>query len=177
MTHSGGQPHITGDKGQRYEVSYYDPDTKTRKVFGWAEKYSGAMSMENAIKLHPSMQDPAIDDRMPGRGTHTSHELYTLADFSIAEVSSGSELAKRVIDGGLDICKKCGGAESELESPCGAQPSVPEVAITVDRPGRILLHNMPECPICRKRIPATEQAVVIKSSGFKTLAHITCADE
>lgn len=66
MTHSGGKPHTNvGDIGQRYESTYFDPDTKTRKVFGWSNRYNVAEAMCRAINLHPSMFDPQIRDRNP----------------------------------------------------------------------------------------------------------------
>ena len=65
MTHSGGKPHYVGDRGQRYEVSYRDPDTGARKVFGWSDTKRGAEAMVMSITLHPSMADGEILDRRP----------------------------------------------------------------------------------------------------------------
>ena len=42
------------------------------------------------------------------------HVLYTPGDFTNAEYESGSGLARMVIDGGLEVCKKCGAGEAEL---------------------------------------------------------------
>lgn len=67
MTHSGGQQHPVGDKGQRYEVTYakVDGDGK-RHVFGWAEAYAGAARLASSINLNPSMMLPEIRDRTTG---------------------------------------------------------------------------------------------------------------
>lgn len=65
MTHSGGKPHEVGDKGQRYEVSYYDPSTSTRKKFGWTNDFITAAGMLRSISLHPTMQLGMIHDRQP----------------------------------------------------------------------------------------------------------------
>lgn len=67
MTHSGGKPHTNvGDRGQRYEITYYDPHTKTRKVFGWSTDLDGARAFAGSIDLHPSMEFPQIKDRETG---------------------------------------------------------------------------------------------------------------
>ena len=63
MTHSGGKPHAVGDKGQRYEVSFYDPSTNARRVLGWSDTPEGARRMSAAIELHPSWQFGWITDR------------------------------------------------------------------------------------------------------------------
>ena len=67
--------HNVGDLGQRYEVSFYDPNQNKRIVFGWSETIEGAIKFENAIKAHPVWVDPqTIDrnkkpnDRVEGRG-------------------------------------------------------------------------------------------------------------
>lgn len=63
MTHSGGQQHPVGDRGQRYEVSYFCPTANTRKVMGWSETPEGAQQMADAIEAHPSWQFAQITDR------------------------------------------------------------------------------------------------------------------
>lgn len=64
MTHSGGKPHTNvGDKGQRFEITYFDPASKTRKVFGWAEDLDGVEIFKKSINAHPSMQSPQVNDR------------------------------------------------------------------------------------------------------------------
>lgn len=64
MTHSGGKPHTNvGDRGQRYEVTYFDPRESCRKVMGWATTSEAAQLMADSIDLHPSWQDPQIRDR------------------------------------------------------------------------------------------------------------------
>ena len=67
MTHSGGKPHAVGDRGQRYEVTYFDPDANIRKVFGWSDTAEGAQAFARSIELHPSMQFPQIRDRTTGK--------------------------------------------------------------------------------------------------------------
>jgi len=64
MTHSGGKPHTNvGDRGQRYEVSYWDISDRVRKVFGWATTLEGAAQFCGAIDLHPNMDKPQVFDR------------------------------------------------------------------------------------------------------------------
>lgn len=65
MTHSGGKPHNVGDKGQRYEISYYCPTEKRRKVFGWTDKPEAVCAMISSIALHPTMESPLFTDRQP----------------------------------------------------------------------------------------------------------------
>lgn len=67
MTHSGGKPHNVGDKGQRFEVSYFDSYTNTRKVFGWSDTIDGAQRFANCIEASPSMEFPQILDRFAKR--------------------------------------------------------------------------------------------------------------
>lgn len=63
MTHSGGKPHNVGDRGQRYEVTFYDPSINARRVMGWSDTAEGAQSMAASIEAHPSWQFPQIRDR------------------------------------------------------------------------------------------------------------------
>ena len=64
MTHSGGKPHTNiGDKGQRYEVTYFDPYSQTRKTFGWSDSTFGCQQMLLSIDLHPTMTDGKMKDR------------------------------------------------------------------------------------------------------------------
>lgn len=65
MTINGGQPHAVGDKGQRYEVSFFNPNTSARQVLGWATTMEGALSMATGIEHHPSWSHPYITDRVP----------------------------------------------------------------------------------------------------------------
>lgn len=57
----------TGDRGQRYMVTFYDPDTKTRRTLGWANTVESAEAMVRCVKAHPSWRDPVIDDRKEPR--------------------------------------------------------------------------------------------------------------
>lgn len=43
----------------------------------------------------------------------TQHVLYTREDFTDEELENNN-LARMVVEGGLDICKLCGGGESDL---------------------------------------------------------------
>lgn len=52
----------TGDKGQRYEVSFANGGGG-REIMGWANHVEGAMSMVKSINLHPSWHEPQIFDR------------------------------------------------------------------------------------------------------------------
>lgn len=64
MTHSGGKPHAVGDRGQRFEVTYYDPYDHKRRVFGWSETERGAKVMADSIEKNPSWSHPQIRDRL-----------------------------------------------------------------------------------------------------------------
>lgn len=63
MTHSGGKPHEVGDRGQRYEVTYFDPTDNKRKVFGWSETPEGARALADSVDLNPSMEFSQLRDR------------------------------------------------------------------------------------------------------------------
>lgn len=63
MTHSGGKPHAVGDRGQRYEVSFFNPATNERQVLGWTDDAEGARKMAGAVEAHPSWEVPWITDR------------------------------------------------------------------------------------------------------------------
>lgn len=51
-----------GDRGQRYEVRYFDRTTGAEKVFGWTNAADGGAFMESA-KLAPWARDPFVVDR------------------------------------------------------------------------------------------------------------------
>ena len=63
MTINGGQPHAVGDKGQRWEVSFFEPRDGVRKVLGWSDTIEGARSMAEGVELHPVWEYPQITDR------------------------------------------------------------------------------------------------------------------
>lgn len=63
MTHSGGQPHAVGDRGQRYEVSVYDDSAGRRIVIGWADDAAMASNMATAAELRPSWMFAWVTDR------------------------------------------------------------------------------------------------------------------
>ena len=65
MTHSGGKPHTNvGDKGQRYEVTFFDEEVNLRRVFGWSEDYEGAVKMGETLVKRPSWRDFEVIDRL-----------------------------------------------------------------------------------------------------------------
>lgn len=61
MTHSGGKPHNVGDKGQRYEVTFFDGEK--RRVFGWSDTPEGCQPMMRSIEAHPVWKFPHMRDR------------------------------------------------------------------------------------------------------------------
>lgn len=63
MNHKCGLLPGTGDRGQRYEVTYFDPDENERKVFGWSDSPEGARTMGDSIDLNPSWEFPQVRDR------------------------------------------------------------------------------------------------------------------
>ncbi len=63
MTHSGGLPHPVGDRGQRYEISYFDSDLDKRVVYGWVNDAVNARKMANAALRNPSWEFVQITDR------------------------------------------------------------------------------------------------------------------
>lgn len=65
MTINGGKPHATGDHGQRYEVTFFNPATFQRKVLGWSETLEGAERMVAVVDAHPVWEHPQIADRKP----------------------------------------------------------------------------------------------------------------
>lgn len=46
------------------------------------------------------------------------HQLYEAKDFTQEEFERRNQLAVMVIEGGLGVCKICGGAEIELDETC-----------------------------------------------------------
>ena len=56
MTHSGGKPHAVGDRGQRYEVTAFDPNKNTRFIVGWSDTDIGAQNLAGGVEKHPSWQ-------------------------------------------------------------------------------------------------------------------------
>jgi hypothetical protein len=63
MTINGGKPHAVGDRGQRYEVSFFNPATWKRQVFGWSDTVDGANRMVAAVNDHPVWEQPQVLDR------------------------------------------------------------------------------------------------------------------
>ena len=63
MTYGGGKPHEIGDRGQRYEVTFFNPQRGLRVVLGWAEELKVAQTLADAVNDHPSWREPEIEDR------------------------------------------------------------------------------------------------------------------
>ena len=66
MTWGGGKPHAVGDRGQRYEVTYANPESdepEKRRVFGWSDTTEGAAAMMRSIELHPVWTAGEVRDR------------------------------------------------------------------------------------------------------------------
>lgn len=61
MTHSGGKPHEVGDRGQRYEISFFDGEK--RRVLGWTDIGEVAQTMASSVHKHPVWSEPEIRDR------------------------------------------------------------------------------------------------------------------
>lgn len=60
LNHRCGKFNV-GDKGQRYEVRYKDPDG-AEHVFGWTDDANGGLLVQS-IRLNPSMAYPRVVDR------------------------------------------------------------------------------------------------------------------
>lgn len=54
-------PERIGDKGQRYEARYEDPDGE--HVIGWGNSAAGAQTLADAMKLRPSTIRAWVVDR------------------------------------------------------------------------------------------------------------------
>jgi hypothetical protein len=67
MTHSGGKPHEVGDRGQRFEVSFFNPSANGRQVLGWTDDEETARRMADSVDLHPSWEFPWVTDRWAAR--------------------------------------------------------------------------------------------------------------
>jgi len=65
VTIDGGKPHAVGDRGQRYEVTFFNPATFSRQVLGWCDTIEGAESMAAGVNMHPAWEQPQIEDRAP----------------------------------------------------------------------------------------------------------------
>ena len=63
MTYGGGKPHAVGDRGQRYEVSFFNPNSNKREVLGWTNDVEVARKMADSVDAHPSWKFPWVTDR------------------------------------------------------------------------------------------------------------------
>jgi hypothetical protein len=71
MTHSGGQPHAVGDRGQRYVVSVFDQGRNERINLAYTDNADHAASMATGAELRPSWTHAWVTDRRPTQGkTH-----------------------------------------------------------------------------------------------------------
>lgn len=80
MTHSGGKEHAVGDKGQRYEVSFFNPSIDARMVYGWTDDNESALAMADNVEKHPSWQFPWVTDRqavVPPNPNQTGRDIAT----------------------------------------------------------------------------------------------------
>jgi len=92
MTHSGGKPHEVGDRGQRYEVTFYNPATGERQGYGWAASEGAANVMRDSVNKHPSWRYPRIKDRMSALGALVNMRL------DLTTVEKELESANKAID-------------------------------------------------------------------------------
>ncbi len=53
----------TGDRGQRYEVTFFNPNKGGRMAFGWSDDRARADVMCDSILKHPTWRDPKVRDR------------------------------------------------------------------------------------------------------------------
>lgn len=67
MTHSGGQPHAVGDKGQRYEIRAIGYPRGAQSVIGWANNLEGADDMLSALCEAPGCVSVEIFDRQESK--------------------------------------------------------------------------------------------------------------
>lgn len=62
MTYGGGKPHPAGDRGQRYEVTFFNPEEGERQALGWCATPEGAQRMKDAVHQHPTWESPQVTD-------------------------------------------------------------------------------------------------------------------
>jgi hypothetical protein len=63
MTINGGKPHAVGDRGQRFEVTFFNPATFKRQVLGWCETREDADKIVATMRDHPVWEQFQIVDR------------------------------------------------------------------------------------------------------------------
>lgn len=71
MTHSGGEPHEVGDRGQRYEVVATGWPKKGTGVIGWADGEAAAYRLFSAALKAPGCTSATIVDRQEKRNVIT----------------------------------------------------------------------------------------------------------
>ena len=54
---------MTGDRGQRYEVTVFDQQKRKRVVVGWSDDKRSAENMGTAAVKRPSWTHPQVQDR------------------------------------------------------------------------------------------------------------------
>lgn len=68
MTHSGGQPHPVGDRGQRYVISVYDQGRQERMNLAYTDDAKRASELATTAELRPSWTHAWVTDRRPTQG-------------------------------------------------------------------------------------------------------------
>lgn len=63
MTHSGGQQHDVGDRGQRYAVSVFDDEQNKRIDIGWTDSAEMARKLADSAEKKPSWNFVWLTDR------------------------------------------------------------------------------------------------------------------
>jgi|JI10StandDraft_1071094.scaffolds.fasta_scaffold2010484_2 hypothetical protein len=63
MTINGGKPHAVGDRGQRYEITYFDGRAAERRTLGWCETREQADMVVLTMSSHPVWSGFQITDR------------------------------------------------------------------------------------------------------------------
>ena len=63
MTINGGKPHQVGDRGQRYEITYFDGRAAERRTLGWCETREQADMVVLTMSGHPVWSGFEISDR------------------------------------------------------------------------------------------------------------------
>lgn len=122
MTINGGKPHAVGDRGQRYEVTFFNPSTGTRQVLGWSETHEGALCMADGVDAHPSWKQPKVVDRhgAPAKTEHASKYVIEQHAKELARIAAlppgtcpaceGAGEQGGQFCGGFWTCEACGGS-------------------------------------------------------------------
>lgn len=71
VTHSGGKPHETGDRGQRYEVRAVGWPKEDECVIGWTDGEAQAYRMMSSVLKAPGCTRATIFDRQENKNVLT----------------------------------------------------------------------------------------------------------